>query len=225
MCGPTGIGFLWGKLALLEAMPPFHGGGEMIRDVYLESSTFAPPPNRFEAGTPAITQAIGLGAAVDYLSALGMDKVQAYEEQLGAYLYRRMAEVGGLRLYGPDPSKGHRARGGKSRPSLRTLMRPARHVRSRCAQSTPALAGPCSPVQGGRALLVACGRVLAVATLACPTLTTHLSHLHPHNPEPKQACARSAGGLHAPRGALERPRHLPRPGEVVSSAYATKTGW
>jgi len=119
MCGPTGIGFLWGKLALLEAMPPFHGGGEMIRDVYLESSTFAPPPNRFEAGTPAITQAIGLGAAVDYLSALGMDKVQAYEEQLGAYLYRRMAEVGGLRLYGPDPSKGHRARGGKSRPPLR----------------------------------------------------------------------------------------------------------
>lgn len=121
MCGPTGIGFLWGKLALLEAMPPWHGGGEMIRDVYLESSTFAPPPNRFEAGTPAITQAIGLGAAVDYLSALGMDKVQAYEEQLGAYLYRRMAEVGGLRLYGPDPRQGH------ARAALVAFTHPAVH--------------------------------------------------------------------------------------------------
>ena len=149
MCGPTGIGFLWGKLALLEAMPPFHGGGEMIRDVYLESSTFAPPPSRFEAGTPAITQAIGLGAAVDYLSALGMDKVQAYEEQLGAYLYRRMAEVGGLRLYGPDPSKGHRAWVARVGPPSahccgRHTAAPAGHVRSRCAQSTPAATAMCA---------------------------------------------------------------------------------
>mmetsp|Transcript_44379 Transcript_44379/g.106625 ORF Transcript_44379/g.106625 Transcript_44379/m.106625 type:complete len:376 (-) Transcript_44379:31-1158(-) len=121
MCGPTGIGFLWGRLALLEAMPPWHGGGEMIRDVYLESSTYAPPPNRFEAGTPAITQAIGLGAAVDYLSGLGMDKVQAYEEQLGAYLYRRMSEVGGLRLYGPDPAEGH------ARAALVAFTHPAVH--------------------------------------------------------------------------------------------------
>ena len=137
MCGPTGIGFLWGKLALLEAMPPWHGGGEMIRDVYLESSTFAPPPNRFEAGTPAITQAIGLGAAVDYLSALGMDKVQAYEEQLGAYLYRRMAEVGGLRLYGPDPRQGHSGWVARVAPPHIGVALLWRHVRSRCAQSTP----------------------------------------------------------------------------------------
>ena len=107
MCGPTGVGFLWGKLALLSEMPPWQGGGEMIRDVFLESSTYAPPPNRFEAGTPAITQAIGLGAAVDYLSKLGMHNVQAYEEQLGAHLYRQMARVPGLTLYGPDPAKGH----------------------------------------------------------------------------------------------------------------------
>merc|ERR1740139_2050874 len=121
MCGPTGIGFLWGKLALLEAMPPWHGGGEMIRDVYLERSTFAPPPNRFETGTPAITQAIGLGAAVDYLAALGMHNVQAYEEQLGAHLYRSMAEVGGLRLYGPDPAQGH------ARAALVAFSHPAVH--------------------------------------------------------------------------------------------------
>jgi len=121
MCGPTGIGFLWGRLALLEAMPPWHGGGEMIRDVYLERSTFAPPPNRFEAGTPAITQAIGLGAAVDYLAALGMHNVQAYEEQLGAHLYRSMAEVGGLRLYGPDPAQGH------ARAALVAFSHPAVH--------------------------------------------------------------------------------------------------
>jgi len=108
MCGPTGVGFLWGRLALLEQMPPWQGGGEMIRDVYLQSSTFAPPPNRFEAGTPAITQAIGLGAAVDYLAKLGMDNVHAYEEQLGEHLWRRMSEVPGLALYGPDPTQGHR---------------------------------------------------------------------------------------------------------------------
>ena len=107
MCGPTGIGFLWGRLELLAEMPPWHGGGEMIRDVFLERSTFASPPNRFEAGTPAITQAVGLGAAVDYLERLGMDKVHAYESELGARLYRRLREVEGLRLYGPDPSKGH----------------------------------------------------------------------------------------------------------------------
>ena len=76
----------------------------MIRDVYLESSTFAPPPNRFEAGTPAITQAIGLGAACDYLEGIGMDKLEAYEHELGAYLYDRLTAIEGVRIYGPKPS-------------------------------------------------------------------------------------------------------------------------
>jgi len=107
MCGPTGIGFLWGKHELLEEMPPYQGGGEMIADVFLERSTYMPPPSRFEAGTPAITQAIGLGAAVDYLSKLGMSNVQAYEQQLGSYLYSKLSALPGLRLYGPDPSAGH----------------------------------------------------------------------------------------------------------------------
>nr|CAN74051.1 hypothetical protein VITISV_014856 [Vitis vinifera] len=81
MCGPTGIGFLYGKSDLLFAMPPFLGGGEMISDVFLDHSTFAEPPSRFEAGTPAIGEAIGLGAAIDYLSAIGMQKIHDYESR------------------------------------------------------------------------------------------------------------------------------------------------
>ena len=72
-------------------MPPFLGGGEMIQDVFLEHSTYAEPPSRFEAGTPAIAEAIGLGTAVDYLSDIGMDKVHAYEQELGGYLYQQVA--------------------------------------------------------------------------------------------------------------------------------------
>jgi len=106
MCAPTGIGFLWGRHELLSEMPPWMGGGEMIDDVYLDHSTYMPPPARFEAGTPPITQAVGLGAAVDYLTAVGMREVEAYEQHLGAYLYARLAQVPGLRLYGPDPSRG-----------------------------------------------------------------------------------------------------------------------
>ncbi|KAJ0084765.1 hypothetical protein Patl1_30109 [Pistacia atlantica] len=79
MCGPTGIGFLYGKSDLLSAMPPFLGGGEMISDVFLDHSTYADPPSRFEAGTPAIGEAVGLGAAIDYLSAIGMQRIHEYE--------------------------------------------------------------------------------------------------------------------------------------------------
>ncbi|KAG0553947.1 hypothetical protein KC19_12G051600 [Ceratodon purpureus] len=79
MCGPTGMGFLWGKSEILESMPPFLGGGEMIVDVFLDRSTYASPPSRFEAGTPAIGEAIGLGAAVDYLNRIGMDRIHEYE--------------------------------------------------------------------------------------------------------------------------------------------------
>ncbi|HEY9616133.1 MAG TPA: SufS family cysteine desulfurase [Microcoleaceae cyanobacterium] len=103
MCGPTGIGFLYGKLALLRSMPPFLGGGEMIADVFLDHATYADLPHKFEAGTPAIAEAIGLGAAVDYLSKIGMDKIHAYEEELTAYLFQQLHQIPQLRLYGPLP--------------------------------------------------------------------------------------------------------------------------
>ncbi len=103
MCGPTGIGFLYGQLDLLESMPPFMGGGEMIADVFLDHSTYAELPHKFEAGTPAIAEAIALGAAVDYLSALGMDTIAAYEHELTAYLYQHLQTIPDVTLYGPDP--------------------------------------------------------------------------------------------------------------------------
>ncbi|NJL41732.1 MAG: SufS family cysteine desulfurase [Leptolyngbyaceae cyanobacterium RM2_2_4] len=103
MCAPTGIGFLYGKLDLLRSMPPFLGGGEMIADVFLDHSTYADLPHKFEAGTPAIAEAIALGAAVDYLSNLGMDKIHAYETELTAYLFQQLQQIPELKLYGPKP--------------------------------------------------------------------------------------------------------------------------
>ncbi|KAL5064221.1 hypothetical protein RYX36_025958 [Vicia faba] len=105
MCGPTGIGFLYGKMDLLSSMPPFLGGGEMIADVYFDHSTYAEPPSRFEAGTPAIGEAIGLGAAIDYLSRIGMQAIHDYEVELGNYLYEKLLSVPNIRIYGPAPSK------------------------------------------------------------------------------------------------------------------------
>ncbi|KAE9591572.1 hypothetical protein Lal_00038941 [Lupinus albus] len=105
MCGPTGIGFLYGKIDILSSMPPFLGGGEMISDVYLDHSTYAEPPSRFEAGTPAIGEAIGLGAAIDYLSGIGMQTIHDYEVELGTYLYERLLSVPNIRIYGPAPSE------------------------------------------------------------------------------------------------------------------------
>ena len=101
MCGPTGIGVLWGRRELLDSMPPFMGGGEMICRVELERSDWAALPHKFEAGTPAIAAAIGLGAAVEYLSALGMEAVRAHEKELTAYALERLSEVPGLTVYGP----------------------------------------------------------------------------------------------------------------------------
>ena len=109
MCGPTGIGFLWGKEDLLNSMPPFMGGGEMIDEVYNDRSTFAPAPARFEAGTPAIAQAIGLGAAFEYLNKIGMDRIEKYEHELGAYLHRRLDEVPGVTVLGPSAEVEDRA--------------------------------------------------------------------------------------------------------------------
>lgn len=101
MLGPSGIGVLWGRRELLEAMPPFLGGGDMIREVRLEGSTWNDLPWKFEAGTPAIIEAVGLGAAVDYLGALGMANVRAHEHALVAYALERLAAVPELRIYGP----------------------------------------------------------------------------------------------------------------------------
>ncbi|MGW4398459.1 cysteine desulfurase [Amycolatopsis nivea] len=101
LCGPTGIGVLWGRKDLLAQLPPFLGGGEMIETVRMEGSTYAAPPHRFEAGTPPIAQAVGLGAAVDYLSALGMDRIAAHERALTGYALDRLADVAGLRILGP----------------------------------------------------------------------------------------------------------------------------
>ena len=101
MLGPMGAGVLYGKLALLEAMPPYMGGGSMIRKVELERSTWADVPAKFEAGTPAVADAIGLGVAVEYLSALGMERVRAHERELTAYALARLTEVPGLTIHGP----------------------------------------------------------------------------------------------------------------------------
>jgi cysteine desulfurase/selenocysteine lyase len=103
MCGPTGIGFLYGKRALLEAMPPFLTGGDMIKEVRYASASYAELPWKFEAGTSNIADAIALGAAVDYLSGIGMDWIAAHERALSAYLLERLSELGprGLVVYGP----------------------------------------------------------------------------------------------------------------------------
>ena len=105
LCGPTGMGFLWAREALLEAMPPFLGGGEMIQDVYLDHSSWAELPHKFEAGTPAIGEAIGMGAALDYLQALGLDRIHAYEQQLTRLLFDRLGAIDGVRVLGPTPQQ------------------------------------------------------------------------------------------------------------------------
>lgn len=101
MYGPTGVGVLWGRYDLLAQLPPFLAGGEMIETVDMTGTTFAAPPHRFEAGTPMIAQAIGLGAAVDYLTEVGMDAVHAHEQELTAYALRELSAVDGIRIIGP----------------------------------------------------------------------------------------------------------------------------
>ncbi len=104
MLGPTGIGALWGREALLEELPPFMGGGDMIKKVFLRA--FAPNdlPHKFEAGTPAIAEAIGFGAAVDYLQTIGMEQIAAHEQQLAAYAIERLQMLKGLKILGPSAS-------------------------------------------------------------------------------------------------------------------------
>jgi cysteine desulfurase/selenocysteine lyase len=104
--GPTGIGVLWGRYDLLAKLPPFLGGGEMIEVVRMTGSTYAPPPARFEAGTPPIAQAVGLGVALDYLAGIGMDKIAAHEQAITAYALEGLKTVPGLRILGPDQAVG-----------------------------------------------------------------------------------------------------------------------
>ncbi|MFG2074993.1 cysteine desulfurase / selenocysteine lyase [Nonomuraea maritima] len=106
MVGPSGIGVLWGKAELLEAMPPFLGGGEMIEAVWMDHSTYAPVPHKFEAGTPPIVEAIGLGAAVDYLTEIGMDAIEEHERTLTAYALEALSAVPTLRVIGPETLEG-----------------------------------------------------------------------------------------------------------------------
>jgi cysteine desulfurase/selenocysteine lyase len=105
LCGPTGMGFLWGRRELLEEAPPFLGGGEMIDEVFLDRSTWASLPHKFEAGTPAIGEAIGMGAALDYLSGIGLDRIHAWEQTLTGRLWEGLARIDGVRLLGPTPGR------------------------------------------------------------------------------------------------------------------------
>jgi cysteine desulfurase/selenocysteine lyase len=104
--GPTGIGVLWGREELLDELPPFHGGGEMIETVTMERSTYASSPHRFEAGTPPIVEAVGLGAAVDYLGHIGLDRIHAHEQAITAYALEGLQTVPGLTVLGPLDAAG-----------------------------------------------------------------------------------------------------------------------
>ncbi len=105
MCGPTSVGALWGRLELLEAMEPFNLGGHMIRKVQFDETTWGDVPAKFEAGTQPIAEAVGFGAAVDYLEAAGMEAIEQYEHELAAYALERLAEVPGISLYGPPADR------------------------------------------------------------------------------------------------------------------------
>lgn len=106
MCGPTGIGVLYGQSEILDSMPPWHGGGEMIVSVALEKSTFKKPPHRFEAGTPNIAGAIGLAAAIDYIEGIGRPAIFEHDSQLARYAAERLTELPGLRILGPSGQRG-----------------------------------------------------------------------------------------------------------------------
>lgn len=105
MCGPTGVGFLWARRELLLEMPPYMGGGEMIADVWLDRSTYAPPPHRFEAGTPAIGEVVAFAAAIQFLQDIGMDRIHAFENDIGEYLWQSLTAFEEIDVYGPPPPR------------------------------------------------------------------------------------------------------------------------
>src|SRR3546814_13110805 len=104
--GPTGIGALWARAELLEAMPPYQGGGSMIDRVTFEKTTYAPSPQRFEAGTPAIAEALGLHAAIDYVDAVGLDRIHAHETALAAQLRAPLGALNAVTVFGPADRAG-----------------------------------------------------------------------------------------------------------------------
>src|SRR5205807_10642460 len=103
--GPTGIGVLYGKHEHLAAMPPFNGGGETIREVFEDRISYGEPPHKFEAGTPSIVQAIGLGAAIDYVASIGKARIRAHEQALGKDAHERLREINSLRILGDAKDK------------------------------------------------------------------------------------------------------------------------
>ena len=103
LCGPTGIGFLWAKKEILENIPPFFGGGEMIQDVFEEKSTWAELPHKFEAGTPAIAEAIGLAEAINYINNIGLNHIQEYEKTITKYLFKKLKQIEEIEIIGPSP--------------------------------------------------------------------------------------------------------------------------
>ncbi|MBA3383243.1 MAG: cysteine desulfurase [Actinobacteria bacterium] len=105
MCGPSGVGALWGRRELLEKMSPFNLGGQMIHKVDLDKTTWNELPYKFEAGTPAIAEAVGFGAAVDYLNEIGLDAIEQHEHELAAYAIDKMSEIDGIRIFGPPPDR------------------------------------------------------------------------------------------------------------------------
>ena len=105
MCGPTGVGMLYGKKELLEALPPYQGGGEMIKEVYFEGTTYAGLPHKFEAGTPNIAGGIGFGAAIEYLNTIGLNDIAAYEHELLIHATEQLKQIQGLRIYGDVAQK------------------------------------------------------------------------------------------------------------------------
>ena len=123
MCAPTGIGFLYGKKEILELMPPFLGGGEMISEVYFDHSTYGELPHKFEAGTPAIGEAIALGAAIDYLTNIGMDNIHNYEVELTSYLFKKLETIPNIRIYGAKPEPN-----GEGRAALAAFNVPEIHA-------------------------------------------------------------------------------------------------
>ena len=140
--GPTGIGALWGRLELLREMPPFLGGGSMIRKVGREGTTYADVPARFEAGTPAITQAIGMASALRWLDGLGMEAVREHEREVTDYALERLAEVPGLRVFGPPRGAG------ADRPGLlrdRRASTPTTSPRSSTATASPSAPATTAP--------------------------------------------------------------------------------
>ena len=140
--GPTGIGALWGRKALLDAMPPYQGGGEMIAHVTFEKSTFKAAPHKFEAGTPAIVEAVGLGAALDYIEAIGRDAILAHESDVAEYARERLSAVPGVHIVGHARERGAIVSFTMEQAPSPRYSRPAPASTGRAWRCAPAITAP-----------------------------------------------------------------------------------